>query len=64
MIWRRDQDGFAGRISAAGGAITEITRIAIFFVLIASIAGVLAAGAVAPGEPSIFENAPLCLHGS
>ena len=62
MTREREKGGLAGRNNAAGGTLAACMRISIFFVLVASIAGVLAAGAAAPEEPSIFENAPLCLH--
>jgi hypothetical protein len=64
MTRKREQGGFAGRNSAAGRALAEFMRISVFFVLVASIAAVLAAGAAEPDEPYFFENAPLCLHGS
>ena len=64
MTRKREQGGLAGRNNAVGRALAECMRISIFFVLVASIAAVLAAGAAEPEKPSIFENAPLCLHGA
>jgi hypothetical protein len=64
MTRKREQGRFACRVSTAGSVVAEFMRITVFFVLVASIAGVLAAGAAKTDEPSIFENAPLCLHGS
>lgn len=64
MTRKREQVGLAGGNNAVGRALAECMRISIFFILVASIAAVLAAGAAEPEKPSIFENAPLCLHGA
>lgn len=62
MTGLRDRGGSAGPVSGSGGAVAEILRAALFFVLIASIAAVLTAGAPGSGELLMFENPPLCLH--